>query len=39
MTDRREFGIWTLFAIIGWVAGVILALIVIWHLWTDWYPR
>jgi hypothetical protein len=39
MRDRTGFGFWTLFAIIGWVAGIILACVAIWHLWTDWYPR
>jgi hypothetical protein len=39
MRDRTRFGPWTLAAIIGWIAGIILAWVVIWHLWTDWYPR
>lgn len=39
MTVRTRFGLWTLVAIIGWVGGMILAFVVIWHLWTDWYPR
>ena len=39
MSVRTRFGLWTLFAGIAWVAGLIAAGIVIWHLWTDWYPR
>jgi len=39
MSDHTRFGLWTLVGIIGWVIAVILALVVVWHLWTDWYPR
>jgi hypothetical protein len=38
MNDRRTFGLWTLAAGIGWAAGTILALIVLWRLWTYFYP-
>jgi len=31
-TPRRAFRL-------GWVTGIVLALVVVWHLWTDWYPR
>lgn len=37
MRDHTRFGLWTLVAAIGWVTGLILAFIAIWHLWTDWY--
>jgi hypothetical protein len=36
MSIRTRFGIWTLLAAIGWIAGLIMASIAIWHLWTDW---
>jgi hypothetical protein len=39
MSVRTRFGLWTLFAIVGWVTGFVVALVVVWHLWTDWYPR
>jgi hypothetical protein len=39
MRDRTRFGIWTFVAAIGWVGGLILAFITIWHLWTDWFKR
>jgi hypothetical protein len=31
--DRTRFTVWTLFAGIGWIVGLILAFIAIWHLW------
>jgi hypothetical protein len=34
-----RFGPWTLLGILGWLSGMALAFYVIWHLWTDWYPR
>jgi len=37
MSDRREFGPWTLVAIIGWITGIILACVAIWRLWAGWY--
>ena len=39
MTVRTRFGLWTLFAAVAWIAGLIMAGVVIWRLWTDWYPR
>ena len=36
MSDRTRFGIWTLLAAIGWIAGLALAFFAIWHLWADW---
>lgn len=38
MRDRKEFGVWTLFAAIAWIGGLIAAGWVIYHLWTDWSP-
>ena len=38
MNDRKEFGFWTLVAALAWIAGLIAAGIVIYHLWTDWSP-
>jgi hypothetical protein len=39
MSDRKAFGLWTLFAAVAWIAGLVAAGIVIWRLWTDWSPR
>ena len=36
MSDKTRFGIWTLLAAIAWIVGLIMAGIVIYHLWTDW---
>jgi len=38
MAVRTRFGIWTLLAAIAWITGLVMAFIVIWHLWTDWSP-
>ena len=38
MNDRRPFGFWTLAAIIGWLVATILAIILVWRLWTT-MPR
>jgi hypothetical protein len=35
MTERKPFGLWTVFVGIAWVAGTILAFTVIWRLWTS----
>jgi len=35
MKIRTRFGLWTLLGAVGWIAGLILAFISIWHLWTD----
>jgi hypothetical protein len=37
MSDHTRFGIWTLVAAIGWIAGLTMAFIAIWKLWTNWY--
>jgi hypothetical protein len=37
-SDRPPFGLWTLAAIIGWIAGTITAFVVIWRLWML-FPR
>jgi len=38
MRDRKEFGLWSLFAAVAWISGLVVAGIVIYHLWTDWSP-
>ena len=38
MNERKPFGLWTLLIGIAWVAGTILAFILIWRLWTN-MPR
>jgi hypothetical protein len=38
MNERKPFGLWTLFAGIAWVVGTILAVSLIWRLWTG-MPR
>jgi hypothetical protein len=37
MSDRKRFGLWTLAAAIGWLAGLVMAFITIRKLWSDWY--
>jgi hypothetical protein len=37
LKERTGFGPWTLVAIVGWVAGMIAALVVVWRLWAGWY--
>jgi hypothetical protein len=37
MSDHTRFGMWTLVAAIGWIAGLTMAFIAIWKLWTNWY--
>jgi hypothetical protein len=39
MTVRTRFGLWTLFAAIAWIAGLIMAGVVIWRLWAEWPLR
>jgi hypothetical protein len=38
MSKKTRFGVWSLLAAIGWITGLIMAGIVIYHLWTDWSP-
>lgn len=38
MKTRKTFGLWTLLVGIAWVAGTILAAILVWRLWTN-MPR
>ena len=38
MSDRRPFGPWTLAVAICWVTATILAIILVWRLWTN-MPR
>ena len=38
MSERKPFGLWTLGIGLAWVAGTILALLLIWRLWTN-MPR
>jgi hypothetical protein len=35
MTERKPFGLWTLFVAIAWAAGTVLAIMLVWHLWTN----
>jgi hypothetical protein len=35
MSDRRPFSLWTLAAAVCWLAGTILAFILLWRLWTN----
>ena len=35
----RPFGPWTLAVFVCWVAATILAIIVVWRLWTTFFPR
>lgn len=37
MSDHKRFGLWTLAAAIGWIAGLAMAFITIRKLWSDWY--
>jgi hypothetical protein len=39
MSNQYRFGIWTFAVVVGWVAGLILAFLMVWHLWTDWFSR
>ena len=38
MKERKTFGFWTLLVAVAWVAGTILAGIVIYRLWAN-MPR
>jgi hypothetical protein len=38
MNERKPFGLWTLGVAIAWVVATILAVILIWRLWTN-MPR
>jgi membrane protein DedA with SNARE-associated domain len=38
MSAPTRFGLWTLFAAICWIAGLITAGVVIWHMWKTWWP-
>jgi hypothetical protein len=38
MNERKPFGLWTLLVGIAWVAGTILAALLVWRLWTS-VPR
>jgi hypothetical protein len=35
MKTRKTFGYWTLFVAVGWAVATVLAIILVWRLWTN----